>query len=161
MSKTTDIQSSINSAISTREGWNAELLKLNGQLVSAKGTAKTRIKRGIKNAEDQIKDLDRLVLNLSNDLKRMSLAETRNESKVILAEKGISPASQIVDNIVTGTKEILNSVNIDSLPFTDKQKKSTTTTEPGGEGVAKYLKAPYLYYLLGAAVVLILLMKKK
>jgi uncharacterized protein (UPF0297 family) len=160
MSTATDIQKSIDSAISARQGWNAELIKFNGQLVSAKGSAKTRIKRAINNAEDQIKDLDRSILNLTNDLKRVSLAETRNESKVILAEKGISPASQIVGDLVSGAKEIIGQVNLDSLPITDKQKKSTTT-EPDSEGMAKYLKAPYLYYIIGGVVLLILLMKKK
>lgn len=163
MSTREDIQSSINSAVSAREGWNAELMKLNASLVSAKGTQKTRIKRAIKNAEDQIKDLDRSIAKLTNDLRRVSIGDTKAEAKLELAKQGISSSSQIVASVVDGAKSVVGSIyGIDgSLPTTDKTKKSKAElNEQSEDGLAKYLKAPYLYYIVGA-IVLILLMKKK
>lgn len=159
MSTREDIQKSIDSAVSARESWNAELLKLNASLVSAKGTAKTRIKRAIRNAEDQIKDLDRSIAKLTNDLRRVSIVDTKAETKNIYAEKGINPTSQIVSTVVEGAKDIVGNIysNNDSLPVT--QKKSSSE-HPDNNNTQLGFDKKYLIYAAIAVVVLMLIKKR-
>jgi hypothetical protein len=165
MASSSEIQRTIDSAVSSRETWNAELLSLNKQLVNAKGTTKTRLKRAIKNAEDQVKDLDRSILKLNNDLKRVANTEMKQADNIELAKQGITPGKDIVNSIIGGAKDItgmLVNQSSGSLPITDKPTQKSADAPNGAnvtfEGDAK----KKLYLIIGGAILLlILLMKKK
>lgn len=144
-----EIQSAIDSAVSSKNGWNAELMVLNSKLVTAKKLSEKRsLKKGIKNAEDQIKDLDRSIRNLSNDLKRMSIIDSRSESKNILAEQGLTKGSMLVDSVTklaTEVKPILQGTQQNSI------KKKVIASESKNKNIIT----------IAIAVVLLILMAKK
>jgi len=162
MASSSDIQRSIDSAVSARERWNSELLDLNKQLVNSKGTAKTRLKRAIKNAEDQIKDLDRSISKLTNDLKKVANTEMKQQDNIILAEKGISAGSNIVGSIVSGAKDITGMlVGSGPLPFTDKGGQKSADVSATNMTPENDPNKNKMFLYIGAAVVLLLLLMKK
>ena len=137
-----EIQSAIDSAVSSKNGWNAELMVLNSKLVTAKKLSEKRsLKKGIKNAEDQIKDLDRSIRNLSNDLKRMSIIDSRSESKNILAEQGLTKGSMLVDSVTklaTEVKPILQGTQQNSI------KKKVIASESKNKNIIKFTKFSFM-----------------
>jgi len=155
MSSSSDIQKSIDSALNSRNSWNAELLTYNKQLVDAKKLSeKNRLKKAIKNAEDQIKDLDRSISKLTNDLRSVIKTEARSESKNILAEKGMSKGQMILDSATNLAKEVAPILTGTETNEGVLQTRKAVVEQKTEESNKKWL------YIGIAALVLILFFKK-
>ena len=157
MLSSSDIQKSIDSEIQAKASWNTELMALNKSLASAKKiTEKRRLKDAIKNAEDQIKDLDRSISRLSNDLRRVAIVEEKSVSKNLLAEQGLTKAGIIAkeaSNIVEDLKPILSGTENGSLAT----RKSTFATNEQSEKTP--INKNYIYIAIG--IIVLLLFTKK
>jgi vacuolar-type H+-ATPase subunit H len=152
-----EIQGNISLVQSDREKWSDTLMKLNGDLVTAKGSSKRRISSAIKNAEQQIGDLDKRLKKLDQDLSSVSKTEARRESKNILAEKGIAPGAEIVKSIGSTVSSVANTLS-QGGEVSMLQKKADASNDENKSFFEKYKM-----YILGAGALIILLifMKRK
>lgn len=140
-----------------RDKWSSSLMKLNGDLVTAKGSAKRRISSAIKNAEQQLNDLDKRLRKLDQDLNQVAKTEVKQESKNILAEKGISSGAEIVKTIGGTIQSVTQSLTTNSEGSILSKKIDATTEEK------KTFFEKYKYFIFGGAglIVLLLIFKKK
>lgn len=163
MPSSSDIQKSIDSLVSSRLAWNNELLDYNKRLSSAsKGREKNALRKSIKNAEDQIKDLDRQVNKLQNDLKRATILESDKPTKLETIIGGVKD--------ITGT--LVDSGKLPTLGNLANKTKGTGYQEQFNDDANNQNKAPTLsigpdlknklitYGIIGV-VLLMLLMKKR
>jgi hypothetical protein len=165
MSSSSDIQKSIDSAISSRLSWNGELMTLNKQIAEAKTISlKAKLRRQIRNAEEQVKDLDKLILRMSNDLQKVAKSEDRAEHKNLLAAQGktklgifTESAGDTIKEIISMTTDIPSEYSPDSLPVTTR----SAGTEDGSPSPAPETKNnKTMIYLIIGAVILLLISKK-
>jgi TolA-binding protein len=163
MSSSSDIQKSIDSAISSRLSWNGELMTLNKQIAEAKTVSlKAKLRRQIRNAEEQVKDLDKLISRLSNDLQKVARSEDKAAHKDILAAQGktklgvfAESAGDIIKEIIPMTTDVPLEHTSGSLPVTTRSSGTEVVT-PGPE--TKNNKT--MIYLIIGAVILLLISKK-
>ena len=162
MPSSSDIQQTINSLVSSRNAWNQELLSYNSKLsVAKKLSEKNSLKKAIKNAEDQIKDLDRQMNKLQNDLKKATILESDKPTKLETIVGGItkiidSEKLPSLNNLVDKTKGtgFQQEFNDEQVTQNEEQKKPTFT-------IAEDLKRKWITYGILAIVVLIFLFKRK
>jgi len=160
-----DIQAALTSASKNLDSWTAELMKLNGSLVSAKVGKRGGIKKAIKNAEQQINGLEKQIRKLNDDLTKVARTEVRKQDDILLAEKGIDKsqgwkelAGKGLDAAVDLGGKFLESKSGGS---TDPMTKKSTTGEAAPEGnKIMGIDAKYVY-IVGALLVALLMFKKK
>jgi hypothetical protein len=149
------LQGQINEATKQKSVWDAELLKLNRDLTTAKFGKKNEIRKAIRNAEQQIKDYLRQIKKLNDDLASLLKTETRQQDNIINAEKGQNPTRDIfetVGNVVKDVAPVL--VGTGTLPTADKRSADIPAGTDGK-------KSNMIYIIIGAVVLLFLMMKKK
>lgn len=145
------IQLAINDAVRQKDVWTAELMRLNKELASAKVGKRASLRKAIKNAEEQIADYNRSLKKLNDDLARVLKAEVKNADNLELAKQGISPGSKIAETIGKTAESL--------IPTLQGSLASKRSAELNME--AQTEKPNYLYWLIGLAVLLFLMMKKK
>ncbi|MEY2671327.1 MAG: hypothetical protein RLZZ577_1643 [Bacteroidota bacterium] len=160
MSNSADIQRSIDSAIQSRKDWNAELLTLNKKLVDAKLSQRASIKKAIKNAEDQIKDLDKAINRMSNDLVKVSRTELKTQDDVILAEQGIVKGTQIIDSIGKAATNVTQSI-MGTAPVAEGGLPTTQRGLFDRKQDQDKSKQTMMYVYIGAALLLIMMLFNK
>jgi seryl-tRNA synthetase len=156
MPSSSDIQKSIDSIVSSREAWNKELLDYNKRLSSAKKLSeKNSLRKSIKNAEDQIKDLDRQQNKLQNDLKKATILESDKPTKF---ETLLSTAKDI-------TTKLVDKGDLPSLNDLSNRTKSADVPGDSSTGpsvtLAPDLKKKMITYGIIGVILLILLIKKR
>jgi hypothetical protein len=149
-----------------RSGISAELLKLNGQLVSAKTRSeRKRIEAAIKNFEQEIKRLDKLVDDTNNDIKRVELSDNKFDAKTEAYKAGIDPNKAWADAIASGIGSVANTVTAvtganavtravggdKGKPKPDAPKDDAPKGEPKKDNMMLYI---------GIAIVAFLMLKK-
>jgi len=155
---------------------SAALLKANEQLVTAKIGQRGRLKDSIRNYEQELKRLDRLIKETGDNIAKLEKSQDKMETKTTAYQHGIDPNKAWADAIASGVGSVTNAITsvvnpLSSLPVTSK-KVLEGTEKPGGSfgytqndafagGPAE--KSPkdwYLVYIAIAAFVLFKLIKK-
>lgn len=142
-----------------------ELMKLNAQLAQGKkGKEKRGTKQAIKNYEEQIKRLQKLIKDTNNDIVRLEKSQDKFDAKTTAYEHGIDPNKAWADAIASGIGSIGSTVSSFAggdvmKAFDDKKPKpiDVVPTVPGGQQPKKDNMMLYI----GIAVVAILMLKKK
>jgi DNA repair exonuclease SbcCD ATPase subunit len=147
------LQGQINEATKQKAVWDAELLKLNRDLLTAKFGKKNEIRKAIRNAEQQIKDYLRQIKKLNDDLASLLKAETKQQDNNIAAEQGRNPANEIIATIGGVVKDVAPVVS-GSLQSQNKRSADVNTE-------VDTKKPNMMYIIIGAVVLLFLMMKKK
>lgn len=157
-----------------RVGFSSELMRLNGTLATAKFGKRGGIEKAIKNAEQEIKNLDRSVKLKQDELTRLEKSQDKTErtedrqtTKQTAYEHGIDPnaawAGAVGTGITAASNAIVSMVNplSGSKPPVD-EKKSTGVdpvyTEQGLPPKNPKDGLPMLI-IIGLALGVILLMK--
>lgn len=172
----------LNSQIATLEAqrvsFSSELMRLNGTLATAKFGKRGGIEKAIKNAEQEIKNIDRSVKLKQDELSKLEKSQDktervqdRQETKKTAYEQGIDPNAAWANAVGTGLTAASNAIVAAVNPLsgatipgqnTKSTNEPTGTTPTDGEfpKKSKFDGFPMLL-LIGAALVLVLIMKKK
>jgi hypothetical protein len=146
----------LENAITQKDVWTAELMRLNAELSKAKIGQRASLRKAIKNAEQQIQDYNRNIKKLNDDIARVQKASVKNEDNVILANQGISPGAKIAESLGK-TIENIAPVVAGSLA----NKRSASADVPAQTESKSMFTGNNLYYIIGAGVLLFIMMKKK
>lgn len=150
------LQKQIDDATRLKNQWDAELIKLNQSLLTAKFGKKNEIKKAIRNAEQQIKDYNRQIKKLNDDLASLLKVEVKHQDDVILAEKGIDPKKEMFDAFGKAIENLtpVLSGGLQNKRTADAPVENTNTKK-------SFLEGNMMYVLIGAVVLVFMLMKKK
>jgi len=172
----------LNTQIATLEaqriGFSSELMRLNGTLATAKFGKRGGIEKAIKNAEQEIKNIDRSVKLKQDELSKLEKSQDKTErvedrqtTKQTAYEQGIDPNAAWANAASSGFNAAANAITSIANPLAGVSapgQNTRGTNEPTGTLPAddefpkksKFDGLPMLL-LIGAALVLVLMMKKK
>jgi len=148
------------------------LIKSNELLMNAKVFQRGRIKDAIRNYEQELKKLDRLIKDKSNDIVKLEKSTNKYESKTAAYEAGIDPNKAWADAISSGVGSVTNAISSMNPLGSKKVLEGTEPTKlPVPPGYmendpfkdSKYPAKPgdwFFVYLAIAAFVLYKLFKK-
>jgi hypothetical protein len=149
---------------------SAALLKANETLVTAKIGQRGRIKDSIRNYEQELKRVGKLIEDTNKAITRLNRSEDKRDTKVSAYEKGIDPNAAWAQAIASGVGSVTNAITsigtggMGSLAT----KKDVEPTPPGvnadpfaGTPAEKKPMDGMIMYLVIGAVVLFMLFKKK
>lgn len=170
----------LNSQIATLEAqrvsFSSELMRLNGTLATAKFGKRGGIEKAIKNAEQEIKNIDRSVKLKQDELSKLEKSQDKTErvedrqtTKKTAYEKGIDPNAAWSAAIGTGLTAASNAITSIVNPLAGQQSTVTKSTQGSGDQTAAFQGSPaeskpkdgLLMYIIIGVVALFLLMKKK
>lgn len=146
------------------------LLKSNELLINAKVFQRGRIKDAIRNYEQEIKKIDRLIKEKSNDIVKLEKSSNKYDSKSVAYQAGIDPNKSWADAISSGIGSVTNAIG-SMNPLGPKKVLEGSEPLPAPSGyvendLMKDSKYPakagdwYMIYIGIAAVVLYFLIKK-
>ena len=170
----------LNTQIATLEaqrvGFSSELMRLNGTLATAKFGKRGSIEKAIKNAEQEIANLDRSVKLKQDELTRLNKSqdktertEDRQDTKKTAYEHGIDPNAAWAGAATSGFTAAANAITSIVNPLSGVKPPMTKSTQGPGDQTTAFNGSPaeskpkdgLLMYLVIGAVALFLLMKKK
>lgn len=150
------LQNAINDAITQKNVWSAELMRLNAELSKAKIGQRSSLRKSIKNTEQQIEDYNRNIKKLNDDLAKLLKASVKNEDNVILANQGISPGAAIANTLGQTAQSLIPSLT----GALDSGKRAADATSQTITETKSFFKDNMMYIVI-AVVALIFIMKKK
>lgn len=149
---------------------SAALLKANETLVSAKIGQRGRIKDSIRNYEQELKRVDKLIDETIKSITRLNKSEDRAETRTEAYRQGIDPNAAWAQAIASGVGSVTNAITsfgtggLGSLAT----RKDVEPTPPGvnadpfaATAAEKKPMDGMIMYLAIGAVVLFMLLKKK
>lgn len=154
---------------------SAALLKANEQLITAKVGQRGRLRDSIKNYEQEIKRLDRLIKDTGDTIAKLEKSQDKMETKTTAYEHGIDPNKAWADAIASGVGSVTNAITavVNPLSAGSSPRKVLEGSEPlpapAGyveNDLMKDSKYPaksgdwYMIYIGIAAVILYFLFKK-
>lgn len=151
------LQKQIDDATRLKNQWDAELIKLNQSLLTAKFGKKNEIKKAIRNAEQQIKDYNRQIKKLNDDLASLLKVEVKHQDDVILAEKGIDPKKEMFDAFGNAVQSLVPAL---TGTLNSGKRAADATTETITQSKS-FFKDNITYILIGVALLIFILFKKK
>ena len=151
-------QDAYNQQANQRDLFNAELLKLNAELAQAKWGKRGGIKKAIRNLEQQIR-------KLAVDMRRTQ----ENITEQTLALQGIDQdsgkfqgAADILAGVADTAGNIMGAGGMSAISAGKQETQQMQITTEGNVDIAKtQQKSNMMLYLIGGAVALFFLMKKK
>jgi hypothetical protein len=154
----------------SRRTVSAALLRANEGLVTAKVGQRGRIRDSIKNFEQELKRLDRLIQDTSNTIQKLQKSDDKLETKTTAYEQGFDPNAAWADAVKSGLGSVSNAFVAASgagLLGKGQTKSGTEPTtppetppaEPPFPKASKFDGLPM--YIAIVAVVLYFIMKKK
>ncbi len=161
---------------------SAALLKANEQLVTAKVGQRGRLRDSIKNYEQELKRLDRLIKDVGNNIAKLEKSQDKMEIKTTAYEQGIDPNKAWADAISSGLGSVTNAITAIVNPLSgaktpsnspSEYKKVLEGSEPNVPAPPGYLENDpfaggpsarkasdwYLVYILGGLAVLYFIFK--
>lgn len=157
----------------SRQKVSDALLSANQLLIKANIFERGRIKDAIRNYEQELKKLDKLIKDKSNDIVKLEKSQDKFDSKTEAYKSGIDPNKAWSDAISSGLGSVSSAVTSIVSPFSGSPKKVLEGSEPipalpgymnndpfKGTPAAKNPKDWYIVYIAIAAFVLYKLFKK-
>lgn len=106
------------------------LLKSNEMLMTAKAFTRGRIKDAIKNYEQELKKIDRLIKEKSDDILKLEKSSNKWDSKTEAYKQGIDPNAAWANAISSGIGSVSNAITSVVNPLSGGPKKVLEGSEP-------------------------------
>lgn len=154
----------------SRRSVSAALLRANESLVSSKVGQRGRIRDSIKNYEQELKRLDRLIQDTSNTIQKLQKSEDKLETKSTAYEKGIDPNAAWANAISSGLGSVSNAFVSASGAGLFGKGQTKSEPEPTAPPATPPAEAPFPkgskfdglpMYIALAALALYFIFKKK